>query len=57
MHLQPVLKRLGAAGDRSLPVAERLAQRGFYLPSGLGLTSDQLDACCDALIAVLSELS
>lgn len=57
MHLQPVLRRLGAAGDRALPVCERLARRGFYLPSGLGLTIDQLDASCDALIGVLSEVS
>ncbi len=42
MHEQPVLRRLGCGGDDRHPVAERLARRGFYVPSGLALTEAQI---------------
>ena len=42
MHQQPVLRRLGCGGDDRHPVAERLARRGFYVPSGLALTEAQI---------------
>jgi perosamine synthetase len=54
MHEQPVLKRLGLTDSVSRPVAERLARRGFYLPSGLGLTEQDIDTVCDAVRAVLA---
>lgn len=38
MHEQPVFRRRGWFDGESYPVAERLARRGFYLPSGLGLS-------------------
>jgi perosamine synthetase len=41
MHEQPVFLKKGMFRDESYPVAERLARRGFYLPSGLALTEDQ----------------
>lgn len=36
-----------------LPVTERLARQGLYLPSGLALTEEQLDSVCDAVRAVM----
>jgi perosamine synthetase len=41
MHKQPVFRRMGLFAGESFPVSERLAQRGFYIPSGLALTTDQ----------------
>ena len=38
MHEQPVLRRMGLFAGETYPNAERLARRGFYLPSGLPLT-------------------
>jgi perosamine synthetase len=38
MHEQPVFARMGLLDGEPLPVAERIARRGFYLPSGLTLT-------------------
>jgi perosamine synthetase len=38
MHEQPVMNELGFGSLHELPVAERLARRGFYVPCGLGLT-------------------
>lgn len=43
MHEQPVFRKRGLFAGEKYPVAERLARRGFYLPSGLALTDDQLD--------------
>jgi len=49
MHEQPVLHERGLFVDETLPVAERLARRGLYLPSGLTLTDAQIDAVADAV--------
>jgi perosamine synthetase len=42
MHEQPVFKKMGLFEQVSCPVAEKIARRGFYLPSGLALTVDQI---------------
>jgi len=42
MHEQPVLRRMGLFTNLSLPSAERLSRRGFYVPSGLALTDAQM---------------
>ena len=42
MHEQPVFNRLGLFKNESYPIAEKLARKGFYLPSGLGLATDEL---------------
>ncbi|MBI1813301.1 DegT/DnrJ/EryC1/StrS family aminotransferase [Candidatus Peregrinibacteria bacterium] len=43
------------AQGESFPVAEDLSRRGFYLPSGLALTQDQLDAVCRAVHSILDD--
>lgn len=53
MHEQPVLHKLGFAGDRKYPVAERLARRGLYLPSGMALTVNQIEMVASAVAAEL----
>ncbi len=53
MHEQPVLRRRGLFGGERFPVAERLARRGLYLPSGGGLTEAQIEQVCDALTRAL----
>mmetsp|Transcript_112691 Transcript_112691/g.313492 ORF Transcript_112691/g.313492 Transcript_112691/m.313492 type:complete len:388 (-) Transcript_112691:140-1303(-) len=40
MHEQPVFLQRGLFKGCSYPVAERIARRGFYIPSGLGLSDD-----------------
>lgn len=54
MHEQPVFRARGLFRGESYPVAERLARRGLYLPSGLALTSEQLARVCDAVREVLA---
>ena len=54
MHEQPVFHQRGLFVGEQYPVAERIARRGLYLPSGLTLTEDQLEQVCNALREVLS---
>ena len=49
MHEQPVLRERGLFTDERCPHAERIARRGLYLPSGVGLTQDEADASAQAL--------
>lgn len=53
MHEQPVLQRMGFFQGVSCPVAERIARRGFYLPSGLGLSEGDIVRCAEALRSIL----
>ncbi len=57
MHEQPVFKKMHMFDGEKYPVAEKLARRGFYVPSGVNLTDDDqeyvaekvkkvLDYCC-----------
>jgi perosamine synthetase len=49
MHEQPVFARMGLCGNERYPVAERLARRGFYIPSGMALTDSQMDQVAAAV--------
>lgn len=54
MHEQPVFRRMGLFEGEQHPVAERIARRGLYLPSGMALTPGQLERSAAALRSVLS---
>lgn len=54
MHEQPVFHDLGLFKGERYPVTERIARKGLYIPSGLGLTKEQMDIVSDAVHAVLS---
>lgn len=49
MHEQPVFQRLGLFVGESYPVAERIARRGFYIPSGMALTEGQMQEVVEAV--------
>jgi len=53
MHEQPVFRRMGLFEGERYPVAERIARRGFYLPSGLALSDEQITRSAEMLQAVL----
>merc|ERR550537_936123 len=42
MHEQPVFMNMGLFKGENYPVAERIARRGFYIPSGLGLSDEEV---------------
>ena len=53
MHEQPVFRKLGLFANEHCPVAERISRRGFFLPSGIGTTRDEVDKSAAALKEIL----
>jgi perosamine synthetase len=53
MHEQPVFLKRGLFSGESHPVAERIARRGFYIPSGLALTEPQMEHVAQTLREVI----
>ncbi len=53
LHEQPIFLKLGIFRDVVCPVAEGLARRGFYIPSGLGLKEEEIDRVSDAIGNIL----
>ncbi|MGA8148072.1 MAG: DegT/DnrJ/EryC1/StrS family aminotransferase [Gallionellaceae bacterium] len=53
MHEQPVFRKMGMFAGESYPVAERIARRGFYIPSGMALTDEQMQRSAAAVQEVL----
>lgn len=49
MHQQPVFRNMGMFESDRHPVAEYLSRQGFYLPSGLKLSDDQIERSADVL--------
>lgn len=52
MHQQPVFLKMGLFSNTFCPIAERLARRGFYIPSGLGLTYEQIDTVAQKVLEI-----
>lgn len=53
MHQQPVFKKMGLFLNDDLPNSKKLYNRGFYIPSGLGLTENHIEEVSIALHKVL----
>nr|WP_299411535.1 DegT/DnrJ/EryC1/StrS family aminotransferase [Acaryochloris sp. IP29b_bin.148] len=53
MHLQPVFQEMGLFDQVSCPISEKIARRGFYIPSGLALTDLQMQQVAHALQDVM----
>ena len=53
MHEQPVFRKMGLFAGESHPVAERIARRGFYIPSGMALTGEQMERSAAAVKEIL----
>lgn len=49
MHQQPVFSKMGLYREERHPIAEWLGRKGFYIPSGLGLTDDQIQQVSSAM--------
>jgi perosamine synthetase len=56
MHEQPVFRNRGLFGEGEFPITERLGRRGFYIPSGLGLSDDQMSLVIDRVRSVFREI-
>ena len=53
LHQQPALKRLGLFPSYRLPVSESISVRGFYIPSGLALTTTHIQRVADSINSIL----
>jgi perosamine synthetase len=53
MHQQPVLRKMGLFKGESYPEAEKLYQRGFYIPSGMAISDEQINRVTEALVEIL----
>lgn len=54
MHEQPVFKKMGLFKGESYPLSERIARRGFYVPSGLAITDSQIERVAEALHRIMA---
>jgi perosamine synthetase len=55
MHMQPVFHKKGWYLNEKYSVSENIAERGFYLPSGLALTDSEIEIVSQTLIKILNE--
>ncbi len=53
MHEQPIYREMGLFEGESYPVAEKLARKGLYIPSGLALTEEQMVSVVSAVKKVM----
>jgi perosamine synthetase len=54
IHEQPVFLRMGLFEGIVCPVAEKISRRGFYIPSGMALTHEQIETVGELVVEVLS---
>lgn len=52
MHEQPVFQNMGMYHGERYPHAERMARNGFYLPSGLGLSDQDIQDVVDTFKSI-----
>lgn len=53
MHKQPVFNKMGLFLNDQMPNSEKLAEKGFYIPSGLAITQEQMEKVSSVLHEVL----
>jgi len=54
MHEQPIFKKMGLFKNEYYPNAEKIGRRGFYIPSGLAITDEQINHVAAAIRKVLT---
>lgn len=57
MHEQPVYRNIGLFSNEAYPNAEYLARKGFYIPSGLALTKEQMDEVIVKVSEVINSIN
>tara|TARA_B100002019_G_scaffold126528_1_gene108981 strand:- start:8228 stop:9358 length:1131 start_codon:yes stop_codon:yes gene_type:complete len=57
IHQQNVFKKIGLFKNERYPVSERIAKKGFYIPSGMALTLKQQKYVVKTLKKILNNLS
>lgn len=57
LHEQPIYQKRGVYKNQRYENAEYLARKGFYIPSGLGLTKTQMKTVVEKTIKVLEKVT
>ena len=55
MHEQPIFRKKEWFKGEKYPIAEKIARRGFYIPSGLGLSNEEIKIVSDRLLKAIHE--
>jgi len=55
IHKQPVFQKLGMFNSTKAPISENLAAQGFYIPSGLAISNEQIDRVIHEVITIVNE--
>ena len=53
MHLQPVFQKMGLFKNEKFTVAEHIAEQGFYVPSGLGISNEEIETVTSTINDIL----
>jgi perosamine synthetase len=56
MHLQPVYRKMKIFKKLNYPVSEIISSKGFYIPSGLGITQKEQDKVINTLLKVFKNI-
>ena len=56
IHEQPVYRKMELFLDETYPNAEYLARKGFYIPSGLAITKEQMDKVVVGIKDVMTQI-
>ena len=57
MHLQPVYRKMKIFDNPNFPVSEMISEKGFYIPSGLGITLKEQNKVIDTLVKVFKNIN
>ena len=57
LHQQPILKKLGLFKNQKFPISEKLYQKGFYIPSGLAITEEQILIVSNTVKKIIKEIN
>ena len=57
MHKQPIYKKMKFFRNEKYPVSETISKKGFYIPSGLGLTVKEQDKVINSLLKVFEKVN
>jgi perosamine synthetase len=55
IHEQPVFQKRGWFTNEHYPVAEKMGRRGFYIPSGMGLSTEQIETVAETVREVFEK--
>ena len=53
MHLQPVFQKMALFQNEKYPEAEKMAEYGFYIPCGLGISNEEINLVAQTLKKIL----